>query len=744
MAERIVTTEFSDEMQKSYINYSMSVITSRAVPDIRDGLKPVQRRVLYAMDNLGLNADKPHKKSARIVGDTMGKYHPHGDSSIYDALVVLAQDFKKGMALVDGHGNFGSIEGHGAAAMRYTEARLRKFTQEVYLKDLDKNVVDFIPNYDETDKEPEVLPVRIPNFLVNGSEGIAVGMTTSTPTHNLKEVLDAMILYMNDETVSTAELMEKMPGPDFPTGGTIVNEQDLLSIYETGKGKIRIRGKAEFLPAKKKNGKDRIEITEIPYTMIGANISKFLQDIADLADKKVFPDITDISNQSDKNGIRIVIELRNGSDGEKILNGLYKKTKLEDTFGVNMLAIVDGKPELMTLKRIFEESLKFQLELNNRKYETLLQKESEKREIQEGLIKAVDVIDLILEIIRGSKKVENAKNCLMYGKTDEIRFRSEGSREQASLLHFTERQTNAILEMRLQKLVGLEILALQKEHRETLQKIKRYRTLLSDEYEMKEVIKEELRTIAADFALPRKTVITEEEEAVYEEAPEVVSPSVVCINRFGYVKAYDMALYEKNKEAITEESDRILFTMSNARIVLFTDTGLMHQFKVKDVPSGKPKDKGVPLDNISNYRSSEEKALFISDFQSINGKVLLFATANGMIKRVEASEFDSVKKTISATKLADGDSLLFVGEFPFPETVLVSRKRAVLRFSTEMIPTLKKSSVGVRGMKMEEGDALETVYGLNPDVKSVVKIGSKKVNLCDLKLKKRDGRPDVI
>ncbi|MBR4768279.1 MAG: DNA topoisomerase 4 subunit A [Lachnospiraceae bacterium] len=744
MAEKIVTAEFSDEMQKSYINYSMSVITSRAVPDIRDGLKPVQRRVLYSMDLLGLNSDKPHKKSARIVGDTMGKFHPHGDSSIYDALVVLSQDFKKGMALIDGHGNFGSIEGDGAAAMRYTEARLKKFTQEVYLKDLDKNVVDFVPNYDVTDKEPEVLPVRVPNFLINGSEGIAVGMTTSTPTHNLKEVLDAFMFYMDHEDATTEELLEKLKGPDFPTGGIVTNASELKEIYETGRGRIRIRGRAEFIPAKKRSEKDRIEITEIPYTMIGAAIGKFLQDIADLAEKKVLPDITDILNQSDKNGIKIVLELKSGADGEKILNGLYKKTKLEDTFGVNMLAIVNGRPEVLTLKRIFEENLKFQLDINTRKYETLLQKETDRREVQEGLIKAVDIIDLIIEIIRGAKTVQPARDCLMFGKTEGIRFKSETSKKQAELLHFTERQTSAILDMKLQKLIGLEILALQKEHRETLDKIRRYRRLLSDEDEMKGAIKEELNEIQANYSYPRRTLLTEEEAAVFEEEPVAVVPNVLSMNRFGYVKAYDMSVYEKNKDAIQEESSRLIFTMSDARIYIFTDNGLMHQLKMKDVPLAKPKDKGVPLDNVTNYRSTEEKILFMADRTACFGKCLLFVTSNGMIKRVDVSEFETVKKTIASTKLAEGDRLIHVGELSSPDLVLVSKGKQVLRFPADMVSEFKKTSVGVRGMKLAAGDHLEAVYGFDPKVKCIVKIGSKKVNLADLKRKKRDGKPDLI
>ena len=351
MAEKIIKTEYSEEMQRSYMNYSMSVITARAIPDARDGLKPVQRRVLYDMSELHLNHDKPHRKSARIVGDTMGKYHPHGDSSIYDTLVVLSQDFKKGMPLVDGHGNFGSIEGDGAAAMRYTEARLEKFAEEVYLKDLDKTV-RFVPNYDETEKEPEVLPVRVPNLLINGSEGIAVGMSTSIPPHNLGEVVDLVKAYIDKPEMGTEEMLALMPGPDFPTGGIIANKKDLAAIYETGIGKIKLRGRMEVELGKRRADRDKLVITEIPYTMIGAGINKFLTDIADLVETKKLPDVVDISNQSNKEGIRIVLELRKDADIDRIRNILYKKTKLEDTFGVNMLAIAGGRPETLNLKGI--------------------------------------------------------------------------------------------------------------------------------------------------------------------------------------------------------------------------------------------------------------------------------------------------------------------------------------------------------------------------------------------------------
>ena len=441
--ENVIATDYADVMQKSYIDYAMSVIISRALPDVRDGLKPVQRRTLYDMYELGIRYDRPYRKCARIVGDTMGKYHPHGDSSIYEALVVMAQDFKKGKTLVDGHGNFGSIEGDGAAAMRYTEARLEKLTQEVFLADLDKNVVDFMPNFDETEKEPQVLPVKIPNLLVNGADGIAVGMATSIPPHNLGEVVDAVKAYIKNNDISVKGLMRYLKGPDFPTGGLVVNKDDLLNIYETGSGKLRLRGKVEV--EKVKGGRQQLVITEIPYTMIGANIGKFLNDVASLVETKKTTDIVDISNQSSKEGIRIVLELKKDADVENLTNMLYKKTRLEDTFGVNMLAVADGRPETLSLKQVIEHHVDFVFEVTTRKYKTLLGKELEKKEIQEGLIKACDVIDLIIEILRGSKSRDQVKKCLVEGITEGIKFKSKASEKAAKNLKFTENQATAIL-----------------------------------------------------------------------------------------------------------------------------------------------------------------------------------------------------------------------------------------------------------------------------------------------------------
>ena len=380
--EQILKTEYSELMQKSYIDYAMSVIVARALPDVRDGLKPVQRRTLYDMHELGIRSDRPFRKSARIVGDTMGKYHPHGDSSIYDALVVMAQDFKKGLTLINGHGNFGNIEGDGAAAMRYTEARLQEVTEEAFLADLDKDIVDFVPNFDENEKEPSVLPVKIPNFLINGSEGIAVGMATSTPPHNLAEVIDAQIALMEAPDITNRELMRYIKGPDCPTGGIIVNIDELPEIYETGMGKVRIRGRIEV--EKGRAGHTNLVVTQIPYTMIGSGIGKFLSDVAALSEKKITQDIIDITNQSDKEGIRIVIELKKDADVDNFKALLYKKTRLEDTFGVNMLAIRDGRPETLSLRDILKANTDFLYQTTTRKYENLLEKERKKKEIQEG------------------------------------------------------------------------------------------------------------------------------------------------------------------------------------------------------------------------------------------------------------------------------------------------------------------------------------------------------------------------
>lgn len=734
---RIIKTEYSEVMQKSYIDYAMSVIIARALPDVRDGLKPVQRRTLYDMHELGIKYDKPYRKSARIVGDTMGKYHPHGDSSIYDALVVMTQEFKKGMPLIDGHGNFGNIEGDGAAAMRYTEARLQKITQEAFLADLDKNVVDFIPNFDETEKEPSVLPVKVPNLLINGSEGIAVGMATSIPPHNLSEVIDAAKAYMRDENISTRELMKYIEGPDFPTGGIVINKDDLLSIYETGAGKIRLRGKVEV--EKAKGGKTNLVITQIPYTMIGANITKFLMDVANLSETKKTQDIVDISNQSSKEGIRIVIELKKDADVENFTNMLYKKTRLEDTFGVNMLAISEGRPETFSLKQIIKANVDFQFEVAKRKYETLLAKEQERKEIQEGLIKACNVIDLIIEILRGSKDRAMAKACLVEGKSDGIKFKSRESGIMAAQLRFSEKQANAILEMRLYKLIGLEIEALINEHEETMANIYRYEDILARRDSMAQVIIRELDAFKKEYGRPRRTVVENAAEAVYEEK-KIDEMEVMCLmDRFGYMKTIDMSAYERNKEAADTENKYVFPCKNTGRICIFTNTGQLHTIKAADLPFGKFRDKGIPADNVSNYSSEKEEILLVTSQTQLNLYRVIFATRMSMLKIVDGGEFDVAKRTVAATKLQEQDEVVSVAILNEQRNmVLQTAQGFFLRFPLEEIPEKKKGAVGVRGMKLGEKDYIEQVYYTQNATEQTIEYKNKTIELNKLKLGRRD------
>ena len=744
-AKNIIDSEYSDIMQQSYIDYAMSVIISRAIPDIRDGLKPVQRRTLYDMGELGLRADRPYRKCARIVGDTMGKYHPHGDSSIYESLVVMAQDFKKGKTLVDGHGNFGSIEGDGAAAMRYTEARLEPITEEAFLKDLDKNTVDFVPNFDETEKEPEVLPVKIPNFLVNGSEGIAVGMATSAPTHNLKEVVEAEKAYINDPDITTEGLMHYMKGPDFPTGGIITNASDLPVIYETGAGKIKVRGRV--VEEKGKNGHKLLVITEIPYTMIGAGIGKFMSDVIDLVESRKTTDIVDISNQSSKEGIRIVIECKRDADLENLKNLLYTKTKLEDTFGVNMLAVHDGRPETMGLRAIFSAHTAFLYDLNTRKYTNLLEKEQEKSEIQEGLIKATDLIDLIIETLRGSKDRAMAMKCLTTGDTKGIRFKSKVSEKEAGGFNFTEKQAAAILDMRLSKLIGLELEALLKEHDETLKSIARYKNLLEKPSAMKKEICKDLDEIASKYGRERLTEITDAVTAVFTEKPIEEMDVYFVMDRFGYARTIDTATFERNKEAIEGDDatfKSVFLTKNTGRVGIFTNTGMLHIIRVLDLPLTKLRDKGIPIDNLSKFDSTKENFVYIDDLDSIVKSRLLFVSRKAMMKIVDGSEFDvATKRTVAATSLSGGDELFKIKAYDEEndrQILLQTEGGFFIRFAMTEIPEKKKGAVGVRGMKLAGDDRIEEMYFMNFADERVIEYKGKEMPLTHVKLSKRDGK----
>ena len=711
----------------------MSVITARAIPDARDGLKPVQRRVLYDMSELRIFSDRPHRKSARIVGDTMGKYHPHGDSSIYETLVVLSQDFKKGMALIDGHGNFGSIEGDGAAAMRYTEAKLAKFTEEVYLKDLDKTV-DFISNYDETEKEPAVLPVRVPNLLINGAEGIAVGMSTSIPTHNLLEVCNTCIAYIKNRNIDTKGLLEILHGPDFPTGGIIANKKDLFDIYDTGNGKLKIRGKIEVELGRKKTDKDKLIISEIPYTMIGAGINKFLVDVANLVESKKLSDVVDISNQSDKNGTRIVLELKKDADIEKIKNILYKKTKLEDTFGVNMLAIVDGRPEILSLRDILKNYLDFQYEITTKKYNILLNKELEKKEIQEGLIRAVDVIDLIIAILRGSKNLTQAKKCLISGDTTGINFKVKAFEKDAKKLSFTEKQAQAILDMRLYKLIGLEIEALLKDNAATLKNIEDYENILKDNKNMDKLFIKDLEKIKRDFALPRKTLIEDAKEAVYIEEPLASEEVIFVMDKFGYCKVYDRGTFDKNAQAVESENIYVFPVMNTDKVCIFSNTGILYKIKVIDLPISKLRDKGTPIDNLTKFDSSTEEILLAVSEDSMRGNYILVLTKNGFIKKISCEEFKTNNKQVASTKLTNDDVLIAVKMISSginTDIFIISDAGYILRFNISEVNEFKKSTRGEKAMTLGYNEYIKELHLLNGT--GFVNISGKEIALNKVK-----------
>lgn len=542
---------------------------------------------------------------------------------------------------------------------------------------------------------------------------------------------------MKDPEITTKELMKYVKGPDFPTGGIVINKDDLLSIYETGMGKIKIRGKVEI--EKAKGGKTNLVITEIPYPMIGANIGKFLSDVAGLAETKKTQDIVDISNQSSKEGIRIVIELKKDADVKNFINMLYKKTRLEDTFGVNMLAISGGRPETMGLKQVIKANVDFQFEVAGRKYKTLLEKELERKEIQEGLIKACNVIDLIIEILRGSKDRAMVKSCLTEGKIDGIKFRSKESKVMAAQLRFTEKQANAILDMRLYKLIGLELEALIKEHEETMANIYRYEDILERRDSMAQVIMNELDAIKKEYGQPRRTVVENGEEAVYEEK-KIEEMEVMClIDRFGYVKTIDMSAYERNKEAADGENKYVFPCKNTGRICVFTNTGQLHTIKVLDIPFGKFRDKGVPLDNISNYSAEKETIILVTGQSQLNLYRMIFATKQSMLKVVDGGEFDVAKRTVAATKLQEGDEVVSVAILKDQANIVLQTAGGYfLRFPVEEIPEKKKGAVGVRGMKLGNKDFVEEVYYTQNGVEHPIEYKGKNLELNKIKAGKRD------
>lgn len=715
MEQSIIQLDFADEMKSSYRDYAVSVIIDRALPDVRDGLKPVQRRILYAMTELGLSPEKPHRKSARIVGDTMGKYHPHGDSSIYDALVHMTEEYSLTVPLVDGHGNFGSIDGDSAAAMRYTEARLSHGAMTL-LENLDKGLVPFGPNFDESEKEPLVLPATLPNLLINGTTGIAVGMVTNIPPHNVSEVIDGVIAYIKNPEITTKGLMKYIKGPDFPTGAMITNADNIASIYETGEGKLTLRAKTEIEDSD--YGRKNIVITEIPYTVAG-NKAKLLENLVALTKEKVFDEIYDVRDESSKEGIRLIIEVKKDRNIENLLNGLYKKTSMEDTYSVNMLAVKDKQPITFNLKRLIEEFVLFQEELYTKEYQHLLARANDRLEIVDGLIKATDVIDLIIEILRGSDSIKQAKNCLIHGETEGIQFKSQKSKKEAAALDFTERQAEAILAMPLSRLIGLELLKLHQESELLHDNIAEYSKVLGNKNELHKIIIARLREYKKKFGRAR---LTELENLTKEKYIEEIREEdiYVLIDRFGYVKSVDFASYSRLTEETLADYSYIIPIHNTDRLCIFTAEGNMYQIKAMNIPKGRSRDKGVLIQSLCKL--GHETVLLYIAAEDLFESQLFFATSAGFVKQAAGVSFDTNRSVISSTKLDDGDSIagitpLTVMEVinPDQKVILITKKGLSLGFPLYEVSELKKASRGIRGITLEKDDSVQYAAVVSPD-----------------------------
>ena len=737
--EQLVQLDFAEEMKTSFRDYALSVILARALPDVRDGLKPVQRRILYAMNELGLDPKKPHRKSARIVGDTMGKYHPHGDSSIYEALVHMAEDYSLSLPLVDGHGNFGSIDGDGAAAMRYTEARLSEAAMTM-LENLDKGLVEFMPNFDESEKEPKVLPSMLPNLLINGTTGIAVGMATNIPPHNAGEVIDGAVAYLDNPSITNEKLMKYIPGPDFPTGGIITNADALEEIYRTGEGKLRVRARTEIENGE--SGRKNIVVTEIPYTIAG-NKLKLVENLVSLMKDKSFEEIYDVRDESSKEGIRIVIEVKKDRDPENLLNGLLKKTCMEDTYTVNLLAVKDKQPIVFSLLSMVKEFIDFQEILYTREYEYLLGKAEQRREIVEGLLRATDVIDLIIEILRGSTSVKQAKDCLIKGETKDIKFKYSDSEKAAAKLNFTERQADAILAMPLSKLIGLEILKLQEEEKDLAAKIDEYKDVLGNMDRLHSVIKNRLKDYKKQFSRPRRTELLNVETIGYVEEFKV-EDIYVLVDKFGYTKSVDQGAFSKAGEDVLKEFVHIIPMKNTDKLCVFTAEGNMMQVKAEKIPRCRIKEKGILIHNLCKV--DQQDVIFYSAYETLFDSMLLFTTKNGYIKLVSGIEFDTNRNLMLATKLEEGDSVISIIRLNAGDILAENRKVITiskagysLGFPLKEVSELKKTGRGVKAMTLDKKDVIDSVWVVSPETEYFEYKG-KQIQAKKIKLRARGGK----
>jgi len=727
-----IQVNIEDEMRKSYLDYAMSVIIGRALPDVRDGLKPVHRRILYAMNDMGLLYNKPYKKSARVVGDVIGKYHPHGDAAVYDTIVRMAQDFSMRSPLIDGQGNFGSMDGDPPAAMRYTEVRMTQIASEL-LADIDKDTVDFMPNYDETLQEPVVLPSKIPNLLLNGSSGIAVGMATNIPPHNLGEIIDALVALVQNPDSDVEDLMTYIPGPDFPTGGFIYGRDGIRSAYTTGKGILKVRAKA-FIEKKQRSDKESIIISEIPYQV---NKSKLIEKIAELVQEKKIEGIADIRDESDREGVRVVIDLKKDEIGKVVLNNLYKQTQMETAFGVTFLAIRNGRPEVMNLKQLLESFIDFRKEVITRRTWFELRQAEERAHILEGLKIALDHIDEIISLIRASSSPAQAKEKLM---------------ESFSL---SEAQAQAILDLRLQRLTGLEREKINEEYLDTIKRIERLRQILDNDRLVLELIVEELSEIKNKYATPRRTEIVETAEEIRIEDMIVEEQVVVTVSSSGYVKRNPVSLYRtqqrggKGVTGMTTKEEDIVETLFVASthdyILVFTTKGKAYLLRTYEIPQASRTARGKAIVNLLNIASDESVSavLPVRDFET--GGFIVMATRQGIIKKTELSAFKSVRASgLIAIGLDSGDTLIGAEITDGNREIFLGTKQGMaIRFREEEVRSMGRTAQGVRGIRLKKDDevvAMEVLRG-NATLLTITEKGyGKRSNIAEYRRQSRGGK----
>ena len=689
---RILPVNLEQEMRNSYIDYAMSVIVSRALPDVRDGLKPVHRRILYAMQEAGMTSGKPYKKSARIVGEVLGKYHPHGDSSVYDAIVRMAQDFSMRYMLADGHGNFGSVDGDPPAAMRYTEVRMAKIA-ELMLQDIDKDTVDFVPNYDESLKEPSVLPSKFPELLVNGTSGIAVGMATNIPPHNMSEVIDGVLMLIDNPDASVEELMTVIKGPDFPTGGLIMGTTGIRDAYTTGRGSVKMRAKAHIETMS--NGKSRIVVTELPYQV---NKARLIEKIAELARDKQIEGITDLRDESDRKGMSIVIELRKDINPDIMLNQLYKHTQLQDTFGVIMLALVDNQPRILTLKQVLHYYIQHQEDVITRRTRYELSKAEARAHILEGLTIALDHLDAVITTIRESQTADIARNALMDG------------------FKLSEKQAQAILDLRLQRLTGLEREKIEEEYQEVLKKIEWLKSVLADESKIMTIIKEELTAVKEKYGDARRTTITYDMSEMSEEDLIADEDVVLTISHNNYIKRMKLDTYNKQNRGgqgilgmSTKEGDfveNILITTTHHTILFFTSRGRVHYLKAYQIAEASRQARGTALINLLKLDKGEKITAVLQVREYNPAKFLFMATRKGIVKKVQLSEFNTTRKLgVIALKLDDDDELIGVKQTDGQKQIVIgTRNGYAIIFDEEEVRSMGRIARGVKGIKLRDGD----------------------------------------